>query len=553
MKKLFLIIGIAFLANSCVKKEIELTTLETEAFDPSFAIPFGNIKLELGRVEKELSNPFLQINPTTNIMEFIVSDQEVMNYGMDELFTVANPTFTNSVGMPAGTVTSFNALALGATTNVNSNSTSTITAVNGEMIDSVILRKGKLNVGISSTFTHNASIILTIPSFKKNGISLSKTYTINYVSSTPVTLNLVESLDGYDIDLTDGGSTNNTVRFGYNITFTKGVGTATGSDQINFTLGLDMDTVERVKGYFGNPSLNVKGSNYFTVFQASFSGGISFADPRLEIKTHNMTGIPIDFSFDSINMPNNATNKYMRGSYISNNLAITKATNIGDTTHSDYVINNSNSSPQVKLFMEEKPDVIDYSVDLQINPAGVTPNFLTRESRIWANAKVILPLDAHVTGFTLNDTNNTKIKDLIGIGAADADNVKNILLRIIADNSLPIETKLQAYFTDSNNVIIDSLFDAGSEDLLPAATINFSVPTSHIDYGKVTSPTRNIIDISISNTKYKKLVDNHQSKIIYKATTGTVGAGTSKYVKFTPDNYVNLKIGAKIDLNVVIK
>jgi hypothetical protein len=298
--------------------------------------------------------------------------------------------------------------------------------------------------------------------------------------------------------------------------------------------------------------INVSDSLEIDVFKTSFGGDISFAKPRLEMTTYNMTGIPLGINFTSITMPSNTVNKVLTGSGLTGHPLVPKVAVIGDTTNTFHTIENSNTSPQLYLFLEEKPDLIKYSASLQLNPSGVTQNFIVKNSRIWAASKFIIPLDAYANGFELKETKNTSLEDIFGIGAADADNVKNILIRIIADNALPIETKLQAYFTDSNDLILDSLFKTGSQDLLPAANINFSVPTNHPDYGKVESPSRNIVDISISGAKYKKLIDNNASKILYKATINTAGASGSKHVKFLPSDYVNLKISAKVDFSIVI-
>ena len=551
MKKIILYFGLILLVFSCIKKEIELTNLQTESFDPSFAIPIGSLKLELGTVQDELTNSFLQINPTTGGMEFVVLDQTLIDYAVSDIFTIPNQSFNTQVGIPSSAVVGFNLAPMGTTADFKDSITSSFAFSNGELMDSLILEIGRLNLAVSSTFPHNAVITLTIPALKNNGVSFTKTYNLNYGSTIPVTASSVESLDGFTMDLTNGGVSNNTLEFKYSVTMTKSSAVAiTGSEAISLTMGIEIDELELARGYFGNTAVNVSDSIEIGVFDASFSGDLSFASPRLEMSTYNMTGIPLGVNFNSFTMPNNTINKVLTGPGLTGHPVVPAAVNIGDTTETFHQIDNSNTSPQLYLFLQEKPNLIKYSAGLQLNPGGVTQNFIGKDSRVWANARFVLPLDARVKGFVLEDTTNTSLEEIIGIGASDANSIKKILIRIIADNALPIETKLQAYFTDSNNVLIDSLFDAGSQDLLRGATVNFSLPANHPDYGKVTSASRSIVDISVTGKKYTKLIEHKASKIVYKATTNTAGA--MNHVKFTPDNYVKLKISAKVDINVVI-
>ena len=174
-------------------------------------------------------------------------------------------------------------------------------------------------------------------------------------------------------------------------------------------------------------------------------------------------------------------------------------------------------------------------------------------SRLWGTTRFVVPLDGRADGFSLTDTNSTELKEAIGIDSSGSENLKKITLRILVTNGLPISSTIQAYFLDDNNLLLDSLFSGGSQSVIGAGTVNFSVPTSDINYGRVTSPGKRTVDIEMTKEKYLRLIGNNQTKMVYKVKFNTIGSSTMKNVKFFPQDYVSLKMSAKVDLTISLK
>ena len=103
---------------------------------------------------------------------------------------------------------------------------------------------------------------------------------------------------------------------------------------------------------------------------------------------------------------------------------------------------------------------------------------------------------------------------------------------------------------DDNNNVLDSLFVAGSQEILEAGTVNFSVPTSDVNYGRVTSPGKKTVDVILTKEQYKGLLANNQAKILYSAKFNTIENAALKNVKFFPQDYIDIKVSAKVDLTL---
>jgi len=232
MKKTLIIIASLAFLSGCMKEVIDLEKVNSDSFDPSFAIPIGNVTLKLDRLNDQ-ANRFLKINPTTGVFEFIYqSDAVELNFG--DLFNMPNQNVSTTTSMSSSQVSAFNLVPLGSTYGYSNSNVGTFTLPSSEQLDSLIIKNGSLDINVSSTYTHDISIVLIIPSLLKNGAVFDTTILLNYTATTPVTGNINLLLAGYTLDLTDAGFTNNTLRFNYNITLTKGALPATTSESISF-------------------------------------------------------------------------------------------------------------------------------------------------------------------------------------------------------------------------------------------------------------------------------------------------------------------------------
>ncbi len=550
MKNITTALLLLVMVASCMKEEVNLDNLNSDAFNPSFAIPIGTANLKIGRLNSETNN-FFELNPSTGLLE-LTFDAPSFSYGLSDFNLVQNQSFFSSVSMGASEVAAFNSVPTGSSYSFQTSNVSSFSVPGSQQLDSVLINSGNLRFSISSNYTHSLSIVVTIPSLKSNGVSYTSTIVLNYSGTVPVTKMVNLSLAGYSLDLTDGGSNNNTIRISYNTTLTKGATPATTLESIGFNTTIEINDLEEVYGYFGNQNLTQNDTLETEIFDDILGGTVSFADPRIEMKLTNSAGISFDAKFTSITALQNTQNQNLGGPGLTSIPLIRAAAFIGDSTVTNHTINNANTIPTLTTILDEQPDQIAYATSVQMNPGGFAKNFIAKSSQIKANAKIALPLDFYGVGFKINDTSSAQLEDIIGLDSADSESLRSVTIRVVATNGLPIEAGLQVYFMDSSNVALDSLFTSGINSILMPGTVNFSVPTSDPNYGQVSSPSSKTFDVTLTKEQYQSLISNGQSKIAYHTTLKTIGGNSSKNVKVMPNNFIELKVSAKIDLKLSI-
>lgn len=547
IKKLFAISAVVFIAQSCIKKEIELQKLESEAFDPSFATSLGGATFNLGRLESHYVDDHFEYNATTGLLEYVYY-KRLFELGLIDMFSIPAMNATASFGMPGADQTTMNGGPAGTVVNFSNQSTTTFPVSNSEQIDSIIVRNGTMNINLSSDFAHDAVIDIIIPSLKLNGVAFTTTLNLNYIATVPVTASLTNfDLSGYTLDLTDGGTTDNTARFAFNVQMTSSGAPVLGTESLDFTIDFTVDTLQEAHGYLGAyTNILAEDTMYIDLFENLNGGSIHVEEPIINLTIYNNTGVEVQTNFNTIfSSDNNGNNLTGVGLNLP---LINRAINVGDTAITKDSIDKTNSN--IVQVIDLAPNGLIYDASSNTNPSGVTQNFITYDAALWCDAKLRLPLYGWGDNFTFIDTTDADLDDILGIDSADAENIKQVDLRLIVDNGLPIEARIQVYFADTNNNVLDSLFNnANGEDIIRRANVNFSVPNTNPSYGTVTSSVRKITDIVIDKNRFNNLSNNGAKKIIYKAQGLTNDAPTEN-VKFQPSNSLSIKLSTKVDLSI---
>lgn len=549
IKKLFAISAIIFIAQGCIKKEIELQKLESEAFDPSFATSLGGATFNLGRLESHYVDDHFEYNASTGLLEYVYY-KRLFELGLIDMFSIPAMNATASFGMPGADQSTMNFGGAGTVVNFSNQSTTTFPVSNSEQIDSIIVRNGTMNINLSSDFAHDGVIDIIIPSLKLNGVAFTTTLNLDYVATVPVTASLTNfDLSGYTIDLTDGGTTDNTARFAFNVQMTSSGAPIVGTESLDFTIDFTVDTLQEAHGYLGAyTNILAQDTMYIDLFENLNGGSIHVEEPIINLKIYNNTGIEVQTNFNTIfSSDNNGNNLTGVGLNLP---LINRAINVGDTAITNDSIDKTNSN--IVQVIDLAPNGLIYDASSNTNPGGVTQNFITYDAALWCDAKLRLPLYGWGNDFTFTDTTDADLDNILGVDSADAENIKQVDLRLIVDNGLPIEAKIQVYFADTNNNVLDSLFNtANGEDIIRRANVNFSVPNTNPAYGTVNSSVRKITDIVIDKNRFNNLSNNGAKKIIYKAQGLTNDAPTEN-VKFQPSNSLIMKLSTKVDLDIQV-
>jgi hypothetical protein len=223
---------------------------------------------------------------------------------------------------------------------------------------------------------------------------------------------------------------------------------------------------------------------------------------------------------------------------------------VGYTYHT---ITSNGTIPTLSAVLDEGPFELIYTSDILINPNGPQQNWVLDSSYLSCTAELILPFYCYADNFTVSDTLDLVFEDILGAddeGALDWNDVKKMQLRLIADNGLPVEMFGQVYFTDSLYNIIDSLYLDPENAFLASGYIDFSLPETHPDHGRVLEKRRTIRDSELTGQRIQHMIAEEARKVILKARSNTAGAAGQELVRFYPEYELKLKLSAKLDTQI---
>ena len=553
MKKVLLpLFAISLIMMNCIKKEIQLDKITTPTMDPSFALPIGNVTLNLGDLERNLDVNNFVYNDGTNLFEIVFNDR-LFELSANDMINIPAQTYNNVFTLSGANQTSLLGLPIGSPITFTQPFTNTFTIGNGALLDSVIIQSGQLIVDLSSQFMHNANVTINIPSLTLNGTSLQQSYPLSFVGSTPITSNAVIDISGYTLDLTNNSTTTNTFNMNIPLQITNSGNGLTGTENLTSNIQLNISSFNAIWGYLGQQTniLN-QDTSTITLFDDLAGGEIHFEDPEIRLSIGNTAGLDVQAQFSAVFAPDNSTIVNLGGAGLTTIPTITGATNPGDTVITTHIIDNNNTSPTLTSLLDEGPGQIIYLSTATTNPNGVSNNFVLGDATVWCDAEVSLPLFGWARNFTLVDTTDFDAAARFGIDSSSnltVEDVDKAQIRIIVNNGLPIDAGVQIYFTDINHVIIDSLF-SGVENIFEKGQVDFSLPLTDPNHGKVIQATKKITDIELTQVLIKKLIHNNVKRLIYKARGLTNDANTGQNVKIYPEYTVDIKASAKVDFKI---
>jgi hypothetical protein len=273
------------------------------------------------------------------------------------------------------------------------------------------------------------------------------------------------------------------------------------------------------------------------IFNVDKIAVIDFNDPRLNILMKNSCGIPFQFSITNTRTYNEPTNSYFPVTLTPNTKMVRYPTynEIGQTKYDTLSYNSATSN--FKAALQTTPKYLYYSVAALSNPPalGKPKNFLEDTSKIGVDIEIELPLNLRSKRLAFADTMDFDLSDIVD----DYSILKKLILHNKFENGLPFDLSYQLFLTDENYVVVDSVFKANQQPLLPSGIVGSD--------GKVTSLSNK--DLQIEFTGNRILNFKRVKKAIYKLTLSTYNDGQS-YVKFYSTDRLKVWFGVQADLEV---
>ena len=550
----FIILIATVLLASCVKEELNIGPDTTfPGLDPAFAIPLAHTVIGLGELVPALNLSNMVYSESGQILA-ISFTQRLFEFGLEDLIALPDQDISETFVANLFTAAIINSGLAGDQIPISQNFNLPFDFPNGEELDSIRFQSASLDIHVTSSFKHDIDVEMLIPELTEMGVEFQRTLSLDYSGNLPVTGDFSFDISNTKLDFTDPGN-DNALNILANFIITHSGEFTNPGDSLHFELSLSANSIHSAYGYLGQyngiAEVDTQQVNLFEQFGAA---GLFFADPAIELLITNTSGIPIEVDFTSLYAPENSITTLITGGALEDIPVLQAAQFIGDIAYTTHRIDNSNTSPMLSDMLNEGPVNLIYTAQGLTNPEGYAYNFVQDTSKIACDATVILPLFGYIDGYHFTDTLDVGISSELGLnngGPINLDDIELLTLRIIADNGLPAEARVQVVFLDEFYEEVDSLFMSKAGHMLVSpGLVNTFLDPSHPDFGRVLTRSRAITDVQLSLERLRKLIDGNVKHLIIKIVAGTSFATQNQIVKFFPEDGIEVQISARIETRI---
>lgn len=293
-------------------------------------------------------------------------------------------------------------------------------------------------------------------------------------------------------------------------------------------------------GYFGQDAVSSENeSTTLNGLQNIVSGSLFLDSATVDLQLINGIGMDGIFKLDTLRGINTRTNNTVVLSHdiIGNQLLMARAQDITGSASGvqkvelNYQLNAGNSN--VKEFIENLPDQLDFSFNVDLNPLGnisAGNDFFYYDSPFEANIRVDIPLRARVDNIVLLDTLDW---DLSQGGAVE--NINHGQLTMIINNGFPMVGEPSLILLDSNDNYLDTL-------LFPA---EIAAAPIGID-GRVTDSIESRVVLTLTEAMSTRLV--HGRRVIIRMRFRS--EPQTELVQFYADYAIDIKLVGDFNFTV---
>lgn len=383
------------------------------------------------------------------------------------------------------------------------------------------VKQGSLKLRVESTIQENMTMVLKIPSASLNGVPLERV--VKMPGAKPgVTERREETVDmsGYLLDYRGKNPTvKDTVNTFHQIMVVSLDSSGrkvqvTLNDSLRIYYALTGLLPEYATGYMGQTLNNSADKAPFALFKGA-DGNILFKDFKASVLVKNSIGAEGRVRVKSLESENifSGNKVKLSATPLNSDVFIGPAPFVyGQSTDKQVVLDGSNSN--IKAFVENLPQYINYDIDIETNPNGNVSNW---KDFVFDNsgAEIYLRLEAPVS-FTVGGLN---LRDTQGIEAASLPQVQRVKSATVifdVENDYPFEV-------DMDFVLLDQFGNALGDVILTPGTI---MPGKTTANGAPLAASRTILRASIPKERIDALRKAHAVAIKARVT----GNGTEQKI-----------------------
>ena len=508
---------ITFFLASCMEELEQTDKIGSIAFEPEIGLPLVNSSFTMEEFLREGGSK-ARISEQSGIM-VLTYDDSILTADAETFFTI--PDQQSPVISITGADVTFP--SPGSSVTVSKSITFAFNPSPGDNLDSILLKAGQMLFSLNSTFPANIDLVVSIPSLRQQGAGFQQ----NASFTGPGTLSPSNDLQGATLDLTDNGTTTNTITFAITATITDTGQPINNTHTLDCSFGMSSLGFSRLFGDIATRPLALNADSInVDIFGDGLAGGIQFLSPAVRLDIRNSFGLPVGFDIKNISVEQqDNSNITLTGPAVSapSNPYLLNApsySQIGQSITTPIDINSGNSN-LAQLF-SSLPYFFDYEFGATLDPPGNTQNFVLDNSRLAIGVHLELPFHGKISALTIS-----KEYEFDGLGI---DDIREGVVRVKTTNELPLDAAVQVYFVDGTGAVLDSLFT--NRSIIKGAQVDADGFTQ--DNAEV------IMEVPLIQAQVDRI--NQAEALLVRAEMQTTNQGTVP-VKFSGSDQLHVSIG----------
>lgn len=502
-------------------------------WDPSLAIPVGEITYSIEELFEELNDAGAQIGTNEENIVTLSYTETLQSQSASAFLAVLDQSFSGSVQ------SGVNISNPGISTTIDVNETFEFDIVQrgAEQYDSILFSGGDFEIQLTSEINAEIDFTMRILSLENKNTEnpLTITGTLSPSNPTAIRTRDLGNFDGLFHQDADGDPSTNKVVI--EMQYSMAIEPTTiinATDKLRFDITMTDAQFETVYGDIGTTNLDVNfqvvNLDFFRNFDAT---GIRFAEPKFSFVFENGFGFPLGLDFRSISsIGSEGQIVPLSGTAIDDPTIVEAPTkdNVGDVIVSSLELNSSNSNIDEMLAVQPRKVIME--VNAESNPASIPSqyNFVDINSLLDVSVEVEIPLIMNVDNLVAEET--VAFSD-----GADLQEAKRLMFRVIAENELPLGGDIEIEFLDDQGNVVHTVAER------PVFT---GAPVGPDD--RTTEATVTTADVELSDQEIRAIENAVTIRVLARLSTTDATSGDA--VKFFSDYELRVKLAAQADIEV---
>jgi hypothetical protein len=524
IKKLLLILFIVVMSTACFKDiKNDIDRIGQLVWNPTLGIPISSGTYTFTDFQEELSSGNVSvIADNDGLLTMVYQNDSLFSKTAEDLIDIIIDPYSASVFIDLPTLED---LPINGTATYSEAFNFSVDTPNNDVLDSVLLKSGVLNLDLSLDFPASGDVTITFESMTNGGTTLVSKFDWTYDPAIPIQqFNDPINLQDIFMDLTKGGTTSNNFDFRIDLTLIYEGQPVSATNKLDIDINILDPAFKAIYGTMAQRQLTSKTGEFEMNLPDKVDfGDYFFDDPSVIISVDNSFGAPLDFFINDISGQTSNGRVQLQGPIVNTPIPIgyPPLNEIGEVISTDISIDSNNSN--LPELLAAQPTTLEYDFTGILNSSANTDaHFIMDTSRLSMTVNFELPLVGRLQNLTFSDNYD--------FDATILEDAENALFRLTSINGFPLDADIQIYFFDENQNFLDSLIYEDTR-LVKSGVVDTT--------GKVVEDTESIVDVALDKNRLIGIAGT--TNIRMRATLNTP-TNPNPSVRIFEDDQITLKL-----------